>query len=379
MIPIEYRLDNIAECEYIQKVLSCIPDDDQEVFSDKFKNILEEMKSAWDWTWKLMGEKILKDAEKFRSKYSKTYFLAKLLVMSYEEIVLVKKYLDEKIQESLGKINEEIERNYPSIKKIKSFHDLKERRKRKKIYHKNKTVVDLLEAEVEYDKIYNDFENFSAFYQRFSVKGINRWIVEKTEMRVCPYCNILYTYNRQDSATAQLDHFFPKSEYPLFALCFYNLIPSCPACNNIKRDKIGNMTSPYKENAFKNLKITWNYKNVEKENEDKKYSLKALEDLIEIEIVGSDESEEQNLSGMKIKEAYQEHRDYASEIINKIEIYCNPDAQKLICNICSSKGITPDEVERFYFGNYLEEIDLKKRPLSKLTMDFYQAYKNEIK
>ena len=28
-------------------------------------------------------------------------------------------------------------------------------------------------------------------------------------------------------------------------------------------------------------------------------------------------------------------------------------------------------MERFYLGNYMDENDLKKRPLSKMTKDFY--------
>ncbi len=57
---------------------------------------------------------------------------------------------------------------------------------------------------------------------------------------VCPYCEDEYLIveskkEAKDSfRTAQLDHFYPKSKYPLLAMCFYNLIPCGSDCNRIK-------------------------------------------------------------------------------------------------------------------------------------------------
>lgn len=58
-------------------------------------------------------------------------------------------------------------------------------------------------------------------------------------------------------------------------------------------------------------------------------------------------------------------------MIKKLEIYGNPASQKLICDIYKNAVITPAEVGRFYFSNYLEETELKKRSLPKLSKDFY--------
>ena len=98
--------------------------------------------------------------------------------------------------------------------------------------------------------------------------------------------------------------------------------------------------------------------------------LTELEERIDIKIETPVKEEAQNLDTMKITDAYQQHKDYAGEIIKKIRTYTNPKAQKLICDIGASVGITPDEVERFYLGSYLEESDMKKRPLAKMTRDF---------
>src|SRR5690606_3268511 len=61
----------------------------------------------------------------------------------------------------------------------------------------------------------------------------------------CPYCNygiveIVKKNNtmpltHQNIAYFDLDHFYPKSIYPFFALSFYNLIPSCHTCNSSEK------------------------------------------------------------------------------------------------------------------------------------------------
>lgn len=54
----------------------------------------------------------------------------------------------------------------------------------------------------------------------------------------CPFCGqLLETSGKtvSDVPTADLDHFFPKSKYPQFALLPQNLIPTCMECNRIEK------------------------------------------------------------------------------------------------------------------------------------------------
>lgn len=58
----------------------------------------------------------------------------------------------------------------------------------------------------------------------------------------CPYCNdAKVNIIGKDNDTMllfDLDHFYPKSIYPYFALSFFNLIPTCNTCNSrMKSDK----------------------------------------------------------------------------------------------------------------------------------------------
>lgn len=357
MIPIYYRLDPTAEKEYIDKALSCL--NSPYLYSSNLNFLLTRMKQEG----LSVAEEILSDAKRFESDYPYSWCLCKWLVMTYEEMAEVKKYLHELICSDLLKIN-----SFGIISKITTYHDLQSRMEKDANIHA--CISNILLADAGYYQIYSIFRNFISIYGKWSQKKINYWITEKTGLKVCPYCNISYTYNREDTVTAQLDHFFPKSEYPIFALCFYNLIPSCPTCNKIKHVDTNEMASPYKNGAFKDLHFTWEYKN--NTSSKKRSSMATLEEMIEIKIKTPEKEEQYNLSTLKINDAYQQHKDYASEIIMKATTYTNPEAQKLICDIGASVGITPEEVERFYLGNYLNEDDLKKRPLSKMTKDFYQ-------
>lgn len=365
MIPIKYRLDSTAEEEYTDKALSCIPEHKAIDYSCKLEKLLNKMVQQG----RPAAGAILNKAKRFSSQYPDKWCLCEWLVMPYDEIAEIRKYLYELIGLDLEKMNICIENTGCRIMPIKSYHDL--RKRRNLLYPTHKRIAGIVSTPVAYDCIYKDFTEFSEFYDDWSRKGINCWITEKTGLKVCPYCNISYTYNRGKTATAQLDHFFPKSEYPILALCFYNLVPCCPACNKIKLDDTEALASPYKDGAFKDLRITWTY-NGSQNKYGENNSLAALEEMIEIEIETDDSAEQQNLTKLKIKEAYQQHKDYASEIIKKARVYTNSDAQKLICDIGASMGITPEEVERFYLGNYLDGNDLQKRPLSKMTKDFYQ-------
>ena len=60
--------------------------------------------------------------------------------------------------------------------------------------------------------------------------------VQRLNLRVCPYCNRQYITsfykNDRKVTTADIDHYFPKKQYPLLSMYFFNLIPSCSVCNS---------------------------------------------------------------------------------------------------------------------------------------------------
>ena len=64
-------------------------------------------------------------------------------------------------------------------------------------------------------------------------------IVDDIGLKVCPYCGQSYIgkvqYPRNNGkmhvARAQIDHFYPKGQYPFLALSYANFVPCCASCN----------------------------------------------------------------------------------------------------------------------------------------------------
>lgn len=202
-------------------------------------------------------------------------------------------------------------------------------------------------------------------YNSFSSKNINNWIIDAVDNKVCPYCNLSFVYSRTAyKTTAELDHFYNKSIYPLFALNYYNLIPVCHSCNHIKTDQDKDMISPYDKNAYDDIKIKYELIN------DTHVDYLDLEDNMEILFDGSLLSKE-HLNVMHIKEAYDKHKDYAEELIQKINIYNNSSARKLIQDGIGI-AFSTTEFEKVYFGKYRYQPE--KRILGKMTHDFLKEY-----
>ena len=64
-------------------------------------------------------------------------------------------------------------------------------------------------------------------------------IHQEMELKTCVYCNASPALTGLDNDVFyQMDHFLPKSEYPFLCTCFYNLQPSCGACNGHKLKQI---------------------------------------------------------------------------------------------------------------------------------------------
>lgn len=200
-------------------------------------------------------------------------------------------------------------------------------------------------------------------YNNFSVKSINNNIVKQLDITVCPYCNENYIANRGViNTTAQLDHFFPRSDYPMFSVCLYNLVPCCYACNHIKSNNHINV-SPYNQTFdFNSMMFTYIPK-----------SANWINDSDEIEIMFNSISRDGeqlkiDIENLGISESYKYHRSYVQELLKKIQVYNSSRIIELyrgFPELFSSE----EEILRTIFGCYIHENDLGRRPLSKLTND----------
>lgn len=365
MIPINKRLNLKEKKEYVLKVNRCMDTDQWNKFEQSIQYIYADiMTHEYGLYNDLQANSIL-----WKKEVGKDYIIYSWMTLEYSLLERIKNYIDKNyIKPSLNNYNS-ILKKY-KYRELQGYCDLLKRQKYS--YYKHNNVSVELHKPNNYDRIHSIFAEYIKVYGEFYKEKINWWIIDKTNVKVCPYCNLAYTYNRKEKVTAQLDHFFSKSEYPMFSLCYYNLIPSCPACNHIKLDNNKKMSSPYEKNAFENVEITW--KLFGSNSPDTK-TLKELCNEIEINIKSNKEADINNITIMKIDEAYNCHKDYASEIIKRIQTYLNEDSKKLIQSIAFKNVISDDEIERFYFGTYLDETKDTDRILSKIVRDFTKQYK----
>lgn len=99
-------------------------------------------------------------------------------------------------------------------------------------------------AYIAYGKTDEEFKEQSA--KLFVDSGYTGWFLEERKnyllanllnQHTCNYCNreYIFVYEKKGKGMVpQFDHWFPKQDFPLLALSFYNLIPSCATCNTIK-------------------------------------------------------------------------------------------------------------------------------------------------
>lgn len=208
-------------------------------------------------------------------------------------------------------------------------------------------------------------KRWETCYALFRDKEVNNWIIEIVDNKVCPYCNLSFIYNRSPKkTTAELDHFYNKSDYPLFALNYYNLIPVCHSCNHIKSNQDEDIVSPYDNNAYNDLMIDYDF------IDETKIDYIDLESNIQIIFNGSEQNKK-HIKQLKIDEAYGQVKDYAEELIQKLKIFNNKAARELIQDGIEI-SISTTEFEQVYFGRYRYEPE--KRILGKMTYDFLKKY-----
>lgn len=215
-------------------------------------------------------------------------------------------------------------------------------------------------------------------YKRFTNKNATDYcgydLAKKLNVKTCPYCNRNYTVTVAEGISRTVrpdfDHFFPKSQYPLLALSFYNLIPSCLICNRTIKNQAkivyGKYIHPYEEGFGAALKI-----NFFPEDVDSSLGLKTNYTILTmpnpLEPIKSEKCED-SFYLFKLKEIYKEsHSGEIADIIRKHYV-SNGKYLEVLKNAFPALG-TIDELYRIGFGGYYSEDDFDKRPLSKLTKD----------
>ncbi|MGE6553985.1 hypothetical protein [Exiguobacterium artemiae] len=170
----------------------------------------------------------------------------------------------------------------------------------------DKAVTDFLELHAELSEVF--LKAYDNFTKRNNVSWNSYVFLKKLNQTVCPYCNANFINIIQSKqflsgsssrGMADLDHFLPKSIFPIFAISLSNLVPSCIYCNQrFKRTYYTNFSrnfSPYDKNLINKFKFNIIYPNEKFES--------AFDKLIKIKGADFSKEEEYYLKLISLKKS----------------------------------------------------------------------------
>ena len=195
----------------------------------------------------------------------------------------------------------------------------------------------------------------------------------KIGIKSCVYCNsqltvVITKKNNEIDARLEVDHHYPKSDFPFLSISLFNLYPCCASCNKRKSSTPINFFL-YTDITSKLSKSDYNFK-ITKSSE---CDYLVTKDAESIEILFNDVSTtvagHQSLQNMfSIKEIHDTQKDIIAELIVKNQIY-NESFKDILQKSFSKLSLSQNDFDRVIVGNYTKEKDIHKRPFSKLTMD----------
>lgn len=220
----------------------------------------------------------------------------------------------------------------------------------------------------ELDEIKTLFSNKPEIKQIFHY---NNWIkydkynaydlARELDIPTCPYCGRMYTKTvisekGKKIVRPDFDHWFPKSKYPLLALSFYNLIPSCNICNSGLKGaydfELDTHFHPY--HKAEGFKYTFSY------------DLDAYEKP-RVKIVTENDFSKDSVKAFELEEIYKTHQDEVEDLLKIRQAYSENYIE--ILNNFSGINLSKEEVYRLAFGTHLTEDKFDRRPLSKMKRD----------
>lgn len=168
-------------------------------------------------------------------------------------------------------------------------------------------------------------------------------LFKKMDIKVCPYCEDsflgVYEDGNKEKKIEEFDHFYPKDDdkFPGLAMCFFNLVPSCHGCNQIKRTQpLG--ANPYDKNIenltfiYPNLPVGVNMDTV-KENEC-------------APLFHAKEGMKVNVSTLLLEQRYQQHYSEVHKLLKDKQHYSDEKLDEL-AKVCSTDK---ESIRRSIFG-----------------------------
>ena len=195
-------------------------------------------------------------------------------------------------------------------------------------------------------------------------------------VKTCPYCNLHYTlsikdFNAQNKkvlmAKMQFDHYFDKATYPFLSMSLYNLIPSCPICNQGKSQRLLPLAfQPYYADIYKTFKF--------EVVDPLPLYIASTDDRVELKLVPQARvGIEKYDRTFHIKTLYERHKDVVQEEFAKAYLnnyYGYPKNFDFITDQ-NLRG-------RLIYGHYHDKKDINERPMTKFKQDLWEQAVRDI-
>ena len=215
---------------------------------------------------------------------------------------------------------------------------------------------------------------FNYSYYRTSKLEI---LAKKINVKTCPYCNLSYTLYAEIKhpgkrkkvivdkfAKMQFDHFYDKKSFPMLSMSLYNLIPSCSICNQGKSaHSLPLVFHPY----VSDIQSLFTFEVV---NPLSAYQGAIIPDHVDVQLNWSPSIAPNDIKVFEdtfhLNAMYSRQGDIVQEVFDKAyetPYYLNPS------NFSFLSGKDVEYLERLWFGHYMGEKDIHKRPLSKFVQD----------
>lgn len=188
---------------------------------------------------------------------------------------------------------------------------------------------------------------------------------------VCPYCNRNYVNNRGEALGSEMDHFYSKNKYPMFAISLYNFIPSCSSCNRIKGIKELKI-NPFLRDDTNKIKF-----DVTKDVDG--YKIEFIHDLTG-NIKGTNniaELKKDVIDTLKLDEVYKIH-DIDIKEMEEREKKFGSEYRKFLKKIFPEEGYELEKkIEVLIYGDvvFTPDEELVNKSLGKFKKDFYEKIK----
>lgn len=206
----------------------------------------------------------------------------------------------------------------------------------------------------------------------------SKYLSEKVDIFTCPYCNEHYTYafiykrrNNSIRRSYDWDHIYSKDNYTFLAVSFFNLVPSCKVCNQIK---LNQNTTFYNPHSSVNVDDVYFY------------DLNPVDpgfisdvNKMKLQIIFRNTPQKtafkESISVVALWERYSLHKALIKDILNKKRIYTSGYLSSLKAQIPFLSSVDVLEIKKAIYGTTFDNKEYFRRPFSKLTNDILRNTK----